>query len=54
MEEFIKKDRDVVILACSEISVFKQDHVLSGDLSGRYGRSCPGVYHTIRRLLSIK
>ena len=28
MEEFIKKDCDVVILACTEISVFKQDHVL--------------------------
>ena len=28
MEEFIKKDCDVVILACTEISVFKKDHVL--------------------------
>lgn len=28
MEEFIKKDCDVVILACTEISVFKRDHVL--------------------------
>lgn len=28
LEEFIKKDCDVVILACTEISVFKQHHVL--------------------------
>lgn len=28
MEEFIKRDCDVVILACTEISVFKKDHVL--------------------------
>lgn len=28
MEEFIKKDCDAVILACTEISVFKKDHVL--------------------------
>lgn len=28
LEEFIKKDCDVVILACTEISVFKRDHIL--------------------------